>query len=380
MNAWMRGWLLAGGVCWLGCLAADAVEVGHVEVHGFGGWAYGKTDNENRYLTGSDEGNYDNVNFSLNLIATPYEHLGIYAQPSFTESFGENEIGLDYAFADWFARDELRVRAGKVKAPFLLYSEVYDVGTIRPFFELPPSIYQQLAPEAYKGIGVTGTHFFENGWGCSYDAYFGELELMPQQFIFLEPEPRLFEFSPKIQDLFGGRFMVQPPVAGLNFGVSFYRGRGLLTRESSEENVGQLIDHYLFLGASLEYLSDTWWVRSEYLAQHESDAVIFDSVYIEPAYMLGEHWQVAARYEWMSMEVVDAVVSLTPDSFFEHQSAAVGVNYWINPNFVLKAAYHIANGNRCARPSELADLIAAFQQGAFEEETNLLSLGVQFSF
>ena len=96
--------------------------------------------------------------------------------------------------------------------------------------------------------------------------------------------------------------------------------------------------------------------------------------------MLGKHWQVAARYEWMSMEVVDAVVSLTPDSFFEHQSAAVGVNYWINPNFVLKVAYHIANGNRCARPSELADLIAAFQQGGFEEETNLLSLGAQFSF
>ena len=378
MNAWRRGWLLAGGIWWLGCLAVGAVEVGHVEVHGFGGWAYGKTDNENRYLTGSDEGNYDNVNFSLNLIATPYEHLGIYAQPSFTESFGENEIGLDYAFADWFFRDALRVRAGKVKAPFLLYSEVYDVGTIRPFFELPPSIYQQFAPEAYKGIGVTGTHFFENGWGCAYDAYVGELDLMPQEVVFLEPEPDVYEFSPKIQDLVGVRFMIQPPVAGWNFGASAYRGSGSLTGESSSQ-VDRLIDQYLFWGASLEYLSDRWWLRSEFLAQHENDAFGLDGVYVEPAFMITKHWQAAARYEWMEI-TVNALKSFVPRSFFEHQSVAVGLNYWINPNFVLKAAYHIANGNRCARPSELAGLIAAFQQGDFEEETNLLSLGVQFSF
>ena len=49
-----------------------AVTVGNVAIHGFGGWAYGRTDNENRYLYGDEDGNYDEMNFSLNISAEGY--------------------------------------------------------------------------------------------------------------------------------------------------------------------------------------------------------------------------------------------------------------------------------------------------------------------
>ena len=381
MNRLMR-WLAACGICWGCCLAewaADGAEIGHVEAHGFGGWAYGRTENHNRYLLGNKDGNYDNVNFSLNLSATPHEHLGVYAQTGFNETFGKNETGLDYAFAEWFVRDEFRIRAGKVKAPFMLYSEVHDVGTIRPFFNLPPSIYQQFAPEAYKGIGMTGTRFFNNGWGCSYDGYFGEMKLFPQTGIFLDPQLTIFTFSPTMRDLVGGRFMIQPPITGLSFGTSFYAGSGYMSTDESNPSKSVFDDQYLFWGNSVEYVSDAWWLRSEYLSQHKSDALTLDAVYLESAYRFTEHWQLAASVEWFDGESV-LLNGTILESFLEHQSAAIGVNYWMGPGCVVKAAYHVVKGNRNAFPDQQEDLSEVLEKGGFDEHAELFSIGAQFSF
>jgi len=38
-----------------------------LSIHGYGSWIFGQTDNDNRYLAGNEVGNYDNVNFALNL-------------------------------------------------------------------------------------------------------------------------------------------------------------------------------------------------------------------------------------------------------------------------------------------------------------------------
>lgn len=41
---------------------------GKLQVHGFGEWAFGDTDDQNRYLVASpDDGRYQNVGFGLNL-------------------------------------------------------------------------------------------------------------------------------------------------------------------------------------------------------------------------------------------------------------------------------------------------------------------------
>ena len=50
-----------------------------VQIHGFGGWAYGETDG-NAYLVGTEEGRYDNADFALNVTAEPMENLSIVAQ------------------------------------------------------------------------------------------------------------------------------------------------------------------------------------------------------------------------------------------------------------------------------------------------------------
>jgi len=72
----------------------------------------------------------------------------------------------------------LKLRAGKVKQPFGISAEVFDVGTRRPFFELPQAVYGPigLVGESYKGIGFTGSFDVQGGWGLAYDLYGGGQE------------------------------------------------------------------------------------------------------------------------------------------------------------------------------------------------------------
>ena len=139
---WIRI-VLVCGMLLLSAGISAAASIGRVDIHGFGGWAYGKTSNKNQYLRGDENGNYDNVNFSLNINANPYESFFVYVQTGFNEEFGEKEVLLDYAFAEWRLSNLFMLRAGKVKAPFMIYTEIYDVGMLRPFYSLASGIYRQ---------------------------------------------------------------------------------------------------------------------------------------------------------------------------------------------------------------------------------------------
>jgi hypothetical protein len=353
---------------------ASAQRMDTVALHGFGGWAYGKTDNENQYLVGHDEGNYDNVNFSLNISANPYERLSLYIQAGYTESRDEDDVGLDYAFAEWYFSDMLTFRVGKVKAPFMLYTEVYDVGTIRPFFTLPQGVYRQFAAEAYKGVGITGSLYTKHGWELQYDMYGGKLSLLPNLYIDIE-EFRFDVANPVGNDLIGGRLKVQTPLPGLNVAFSAYTGEFEFEQEELP-----IDDRYIFIGASAEYLSDRLRICSEYLTQKESSKIVVDVVYVEAAYRFTDHWQAAARYEFADFEIDDPYFQYSPESLFEHEEIVLGLNYWLNPNLVFKCSYHIVDGNRFAFPENIQDYLESFLQGSFEETTHLILLGAQFSF
>lgn len=345
----------------------------NIAIHGFGGWAYGRTDNKNRYLAGNHDGNYDYLNFSLNISATPYERLSLHIQPAYNESREQDEIGLDYAFAEWTFSDMVKLRFGKVKAPFMLYTETYDVGTIRPFFFLPQGVYQELAAEAYKGVGITGLLLNKSGWELLYDLYGGTLSLHPN--LYLDIQSFVFNsVTPTVHDMLGGRLTLRTPFDGLTLGLSSYTGD-----VEFKTNLVNLSDGYTGIGMSVEYLSDHWWIRSEYLTQQESSKIGINVLYAEVAYTFTDHWQVAARYEFTDFEI-PAIEALYPESFLEHQELVVGLNYWLNPNLVFKLSYHVVEGNRFASPEMLEDFLASYQRGHFDERTNLIVFGAQFSF
>jgi hypothetical protein len=139
-------------------------------LQGFGGWAFADTNAQNRWgEAATKEGEYGNYNFALNLAAQPSSKLQVRSQAFWGQNLRGQKISLDYAFAQYAHSPALKLRAGKALTPFGLYSEIYDVGTLRPFYSLP-QFYQGrlgLIPKAYLGVGVTGTRSLGGEWGAS---------------------------------------------------------------------------------------------------------------------------------------------------------------------------------------------------------------------
>ena len=156
-------------------------------LRGFGGWNLGHTDNQNTYAyVASGDTEYNNYNFALNLAAQPSDKLTVRAQAFWGEDLRGRRIDLDYVFAQWAHSPKLKVRVGKVLSPFGLYTEIYDVGTLRPFYLLPQfySGVTGLLPKAYLGGGLTGVLPLGDEWELEYDAFGGEVrfQTIPRTF------------------------------------------------------------------------------------------------------------------------------------------------------------------------------------------------------
>lgn len=341
-----------------------------VQLHGFGSWAYGNT-NGNDYLSGSEDGRYDDASFALNVVATHADRLRVVAQPEWLDREDGTEVELDYAFAEWTFSDKLRLRAGKVKQPFGISTEVFDVGTLRPFSELPQAVYGPvgLVGESYKGIGIAGAITFGQHWEVVYDVYGGGQELeeyLPPEAV---AEGETFEDPIELErtkDIVGARAVVETPISGLRFGASAYTGNEV----GSHRRTG--------LGIQAEYLAGPWSIRSEYASETVKDDLDADGFYVEAAYHLDPHWQLAVQYDHLKSSLA-AVPDPAAPSLLKHEEVALGLNYWWSSDFVFKLSYHNVDGNRFAGPPP-TDLAESVTAGTLKTKTNMLLVSTQFSF
>lgn len=299
------------------------------------------------------------------------DHLRIVGQPNWKDGPDGTHIKLDYAFAEWTFSDKLHLRAGKVKQPFGISTEVFAVGTLRPFTELPQAVYGPagLVGENYKGIGFIGLVTFKSHWELEYNVYGGGQEL--EEYLPPEAVAEGEEFEDPIElertkDMLGGRVRLETPVVGLSFGVSAYTGNEI----GSERRTG--------LGIQVEYLAGPWSLRSEYAHESVKDDLEADGFYAEAAYHIDGHWQVAAQYGRLTSELAPVPEPAAP-SLLKHKEVAVGVNYWWTSDFVFKLSYQHVDGNRFAGPApeELAEAVAT---GTLKQKTELVLLSTQFSF
>ncbi|MCI5223864.1 MAG: hypothetical protein D3924_14625 [Candidatus Electrothrix sp. AR4] len=195
-----------------------------------------------------------------------------------------------------------------------------------------------------------------------------------------------------VEKMIGGRIMISPPLTGLRFGFSAYTGdqkyyeSGSLTEfeeHYEDETLFNTLEQPIFAGFSIEYLSDTWELRSEFLATYQDDPKYqANRAYAEAAYRFTEHWQAAVRYEHNTIdEFSDQGFLYDFDSLREHKELVLGLNYWFTPRMAVKASYHMVQGNGLTGSADDNDYMDALNEGGFnEEETQLFRLGVQFSF
>lgn len=363
--------------------ATAQIGMDQVAVHGFGGWGFGKTDG-NRYIIGNENGEYNHFEFALNLSSNPTKKLSIKAQPFWYYRYGETIVSMDFIFAEWNFSNKLKFRIGKIKSPFGLYSEIIDVGTLRPFFSPPQNMYGApgFVQKSYNGIGLTGSVYFRGNWNIEYDVYGGQItmEKYIDRFDFISNQTKVIE--PYAREMGGGRVICHTPINGLSFSFAGISGDVVLKADGEVLEDYFVSDRHFMLTTSAEYLSGPWLVRTEYLrvVKEKGNDIKINCAYLEAAFRFMKHWEIAGLYDWQDLEffIPGVIIPETMSSLFDHEEWAIGLNYWFNTNFVLKCSYHMVEGNFYAEPPE--DLMEIIMGANYDSRTHLLMVGAQFSF
>jgi len=376
------------------CVAAPparAETIGGLEIHGFGGWATGHTNNGNHFGdTAGDPVPFGNAYFSLNLSAAPTRTLSFNTQLFGVTALGEESAEVDYAFLQWAPSSKFQLRAGKVKSPFGLYTEVYDVGTLRPFYLLPQSVYvgPGLVSKSYLGGGATGNFALGGGWELDYDAVLGEMTFQDFEVeapIGFDPVTRRPQFGaldlqPSSNWLVGAKLNLATPIAGLAFGGSYMNFDVRTSRDGGEPVANPDTPRHDMVMAHLEYLTDAIWLRAEGFevwGGDSSQAQRIEGGYAELAWRFAADWQIGTSWERYDNSTPSTVERAADPSTLAHEAVGLALNYWPRRNVVLKLNYYWIDGTVYARPESL---IQALQTNTLQTKTNAAIFGVQFAF
>lgn len=348
---------------------AGAVELadGKLSINGFGQWAYSQTGNANGYA-GFDAGSdFSGGSVALALHAQLLERGHVGLQVRFDRD--HNATTLDWGFGEWRFSDQLRLQIGLIQHPFGISGDVRDVGTVRPFYLLPSSIYgsADLTGEAIDGVAIRGSTFSGSGWSLRYDAYFGALAL-PSSSTFdklaagFSPGGTIRTTTDETTFVAGGRLTIAAPLEGLSFRLSGYS-----TLRDTEDVV---------IGPSIQYAANGFDLRAEYFFHYQGSApkARTHAAYVEAAYMLTARLQAGVRGDVYSGQLLGYNGSR---ALLDHREVAATLNYWFDPGLVVKVSAHFIDGNRFALAPALDDAVLA---GTLQRTTFAVIAGTQFSF
>lgn len=161
---------------------AWGMDIPEVSVHGFVSQGYLES-TENNFLTSdSTEGTTEFNEVGLVVSSQVNDKLRIGAQLLSRDlgDVGNNEIKLDWGFADFRHNDYHGLRVGKIKLPLGLYNEGRDADFLRSMVFLPQSIYDESKRDllvAYQGAGLYGNLPLGPLGDLDYHGYYGSINV-----------------------------------------------------------------------------------------------------------------------------------------------------------------------------------------------------------
>jgi hypothetical protein len=131
-----------------------------VQIHGFISQGYLRS-SENNFYKDTKDGTFEFNELGINFATKPTSRvmLGVQLFSYDLGDIGNDEVVVDWAFADCRFKEWANLRAGKMKAPMGLYNESRDVDLLRTSVFLPQSVYFEILRDsmlAITGIGVYG--------------------------------------------------------------------------------------------------------------------------------------------------------------------------------------------------------------------------------
>ena len=369
-----------------------------LSIHGYGGTSFGYVSNY-EYEQAKNQGDWDNAYFALNLSYRTPDNLTMYIQTSLKSDDQDYDMALDYAFIDQRFSDAFQLRAGKLKTPFGLYTEIIDVGTLRPFVNLPVSVYGSWGwvTKSFYGVSGAGIVPLSNDWSLNYNVWGGQLEKFAYYDNWDNGLGLIEEYYIEdiLKECFGVQLIFEAPSLGLKLGIAGYTGNDDSYYTAIEQdldgdgNIDVIYPRTLdaanqrvsLVDAFIEYTDgDKVTVRAEFLKIITTEYYsvpgydyLEQGWYIEASYRLTEHWQVAGGY-------TDYIAEYDDTGKYIHREFIVGFNYWFDANTVIKASYHNIFGHGYVFPSAEQHQAIIDAGESIKNKHHAVFTGVQFSF
>jgi len=206
-----------------------------VQLHGFisQGFVFSKT--HNFLFDDIDHGSFEfnELGVTVSKQINDKLHLGIQFFSRDQGDIGNNDLVVDWAYADYHLNDFLGARVGKLKMSLGLYNETRDIDILRTCIFLPQSAYLEYYRDVLSGlhgIGLYGSLPFDWGSDITYQIQTGTLKIdknggvttLLNNEVNIDSNPLMNIESYSINNCLNG-IMIFSPYPGLRLSSSFIR-------------------------------------------------------------------------------------------------------------------------------------------------------------
>jgi hypothetical protein len=206
-------------------------ELNKINIHGFLSQGF-IWSTDNNYLAPTSKGSFEFNELGLSFSSQVTDNLRIGLQLFSRDlgGFGNNEIKIDWAFADYSYSDWLGFRAGKMKKPAGLYNETRDVDMLRTSILLPQGVYNDSWRDAtlsVTGFGIYGTIDLSSAGAVNYQVQVGEAtEINTNSSMNIVLEDAFFGTFSKYENntSYVAQAIWETPLDGFRLGASWSKG------------------------------------------------------------------------------------------------------------------------------------------------------------
>lgn len=349
---------------------------GGIDIHGFVSQGYMKTTHNEYMVEGTEKGTFQFNEFGINFSTNVRDSLRIGTQLMAFDlgHLGNNEILLDWGYADFSFREYIGVRAGLVKIPHGLYNTQRDLDMLRTTIFLPESVYGEFLRDAFsrlKGICLYGAlpfgFYYQVLHGTATASVEGGITQTFADILDMEPKE-----TKKKDDFIYNIQWVAPwdsaVINGFKAGASYYTARGFeINGVKSDFEVHIPFDTITAFTASLEVILGDFVVAAELMRGYIGVDVIIESDILKfppqrtTTHSEGYYTSLSYRYsEWFEWGIYYSVSYQDKDDKSGKKTYRKGLSDYpsdgylknfcvacrfdINQNWILKLETHFMNG------------------------------------
>lgn len=351
-----------------------AYELQELSINGFVSQGYLHSTGNN-YFGDTRDGSFEfnEIGLALQAELTTDLRVGLQLFSYDLGAIGNNEVVVDWAYADYRHADSLGLRVGRAKIPLGLYNESRDIDIARPQIFLPEAVYLNRWRDsitAYDGAQVYGNTLLGPAGELSYQTYLGTLALEPDGAVAqtIEEEMGLVAEELEVEAVYGLALGWTPPLSGLRVSTTWMR---IATLDAAGAAPGGARFAYtvddldaVFLGA--EYTWGAWTFAAEYMrwgfdavlavhspmgSQRRNEAIDRAGWYVSAAYECCDRLTLFAVYDELYRDIHDRDGSdVDPargwvDHQMYHKEICAGLRYDVNDHWIVKGEVHAIHGS-----------------------------------